>query len=878
MIDYKQELGILCNQNMERLGLRNNPRYMERLKLEWKHIGYQDDYAYFVDLYEKKLCFSANEHNLLVPYLLGIVNHFDINQPPKYTFVSEFPDVDVDYIPEIQKWLKDVWAPEKFGPDYVCNIGNYTTYGIKSALQDMARVYGLSHEEVNQVTTQVEDKDDEGKPVTWEKALELNKELAAYCEKYPETYDAAKRLHGRVRGQGKHAGGLIISQYRLDDFVPLTADKNGNPLSAWTEGLHAQDLAPVGLVKFDVLVITNLTQISKCLKIIRERHSIDKICNLPGQDDWSDTSYLNDPESIRLANAAKLKCIFQFDSPGIRDLVKKGGVTSFEDLVAYASLYRPGPMGSNLHTAYTNRKRGKEQYTIHPLLQPILENTYGVMCYQEQIMKIFNVVGGFPLPQCYKIVKAISKKKGEIFDKAKVQFVEQCQKRLGYTEVQATEFFAQIEKFSGYAFNKSHAVSYCYVSARLLYLKAHYPLEFFAAVMSCEKDADKIKEYKLEAERFVVAINRIDINKSKVHFEIVDNEIYLGFADIKGIGEELAQRIVSGQPYTSFEDFLERFGTQADVVKALVALRVFPDDEPAVLYEFADHYRAGIKSRRDRDKRYVDSQAKRLEDLRAIVVVGGEENITADFCRSCKGWEKEQFLSCFVPQESFLDGMAEDAFKIVNQFNRSEDNQNKKLAGDCPIRLADFEATGRIDKEMKQVLLHHLSVAENKYYGFPWDYIITQSPDYRGLTFEEFDIASQSRDVTGRGVEVQVIEKPKTIKGKKVTFHKVKVMDGEGRAEMVTVWKEDFERFADEFNKWDSICEWGNLLKLRLKRPSGDYKSYTFESPPKELRWREVPKEKKDDVRCIVLRWPEGSIVKEDDVIERIKEDFTIVE
>ncbi|MCK9458347.1 MAG: hypothetical protein M0R80_01735 [Proteobacteria bacterium] len=872
MRDYKKELQLLCQQKIESLGLCSNAQYADRLKLEFRHIDWQDEHYYLVDLYERKCKFAKNENNMLVVHLLGLADEFDISQPPKFTFIAEFPDIDSDFLPEIQQWLKNVWAPQTFGAEYVCNIGNYATYGIKSALQDMARVYGLSHDEVNTVTTQIEDKDDENKPITWEKALELNKELAAYCEQYPEVYDAAKRLYGRVRGMGKHAGGLIISSMPLADFVPLVVDKQGNPLSAWTEGLHAQDLAPVGLVKVDVLVITNLVQIAKCLKLIRERYGIDRMCNLEAQDDWSDTEkYQNDPDAIALANEAKLKCIFQFDSPGIRDLAKKGGVTSFDDLVAFTSLYRPGPMGSQLHTTYCKRKKG-EPYELHPLLKPILEKTYGVMCYQEQIMKIFNVIGGFPLPQCYKIVKAISKKKGEVFQKAKVQFLEQCQQRLDYSEQEANEFFESIAKFSGYAFNLSHATSYSFVSAMLLYLKAHYPLEFFAAILSCEKNADKIKEYRLEAQRFGVPINRIDINKSKVHFEIIDNEIYLGFADIKGVGDEVAEKIVAGQPYSSFVDFMERFGTYADVLKPLIALRVF-SDEPMVLYEFAEFYRCKSKSRKDRDKRYITSQQDRLDEIISLVQSEYEKIIDGDWCAQFKDLKKKEFIE--KHSAMCLDGMAEDVFTAINQYNKSKANNEKKVALDTVITMDNWNPSGKIDHEMQVLLSHHLSIAENKYYGFPWDYVLTQSPDYKGRTFEEFDIAIAQGDHAIKPVEVQIIEKPRIMKSKK--GYKVKVVDGNGRAETVTIWKDDFERFEEEIAWWEPTCEWGNLLQMRLKKPMGDWKDYTFESFPRELRKEMVPKEKSQDGRLNVLRWPESAIVKQD-VIDKIKEDFTIID
>ncbi len=488
-------------------------------------------------------------------------------------------------------------------------------------------------------------------------------------------------------------------------------------------------------------------------------------------------------------------------------------------------------------------------------------------------MKIFNIIGGFPLPQCYKIVKAISKKKGEVFQKAKDQFLEQCQKRLDYSEEQATAFFESIAKFSGYAFNKSHAVSYSCVSAMLLYLKAHFPLEFFAAILSCEKNADKIKEYRLDAYKFGVPIKRIDINKSKVHFEIIDNEIYLGFADIKGIGDEVAEKIVAGQPYSSFVDFMERFGTYADVLKPLIALRVFSDAEPIVLYEFAEYYRNKSKSRKDRDKRYATSQLERLENIIALVKPEYEGQINGDWCVQFQEIKKKEFVE--KHSNKCLDGSAADVFDIVNKYNKSRIGNANKIALDTPITMEGWNPSGKIEHEMEVLLSHHLSIAENKYYGFPWDYVLTQSPDYKGRTFEEFDIAIAQGDHAIKPVEVQIIEKPRIMKSKK--GYKVKVVDGDGRTETVTIWKDDFDRFEEEIIWWEPTCEWGNLLQMRLKKPMGDWKDYTFESFPRELRKTMLPREKSQDGRLNTLRWPENAIVQQD-VIEKIKEDFTIVD
>ena len=247
------------------------------------------------------------------------------------------------YIPMVRDYLKNEWAPKTFGADYVCNIGNYTTFGIKSALIDMARVHDESRDEVMSITKNLDAKDDEGNPITWDAALRLDPEFKAYVDKYPLDAQATKKLINRNRGMGVHAGGLIVSRIPLHDLVPLVKRKDNPHASAWVEGLHGQDLQPVGLVKFDLLVISNLLQIARCCELVRQRRGVSGICARPGEPDWTDVdAWRNDPESIAMANAADLKCIFQFDSEGIRGLVRAGGVDRFEDLVAYSALFRPG--------------------------------------------------------------------------------------------------------------------------------------------------------------------------------------------------------------------------------------------------------------------------------------------------------------------------------------------------------------------------------------------------------------------------------------------------------------------------------------------------------------------------------------------------------
>lgn len=428
-------------------------KHKQRLELELKEIDDQSRYDYFLDIFKAKEKRSYNKNNLFVAKLLRVTDAFNIDQPAKYGY-GDLPDIDCDYLPLIRDYVKNEWAPKAFGEQNVCNIGNYSTFGIKNALIDMARVHGYDRNEILGLTTKLGIKDDDGKPLTWEKALELNEDLARYCKEHPDVARSAKNIINRNRGKGKHAGGLIISSSRIDNLVPLVTDPDGNPVSAWVEGLHDQDLQPVGLVKFDCLSIINLMQIAICCDIVKKRHNLTSICSLPDLDeDWSDTSFLNDPKAIEMANRGELKCIFQFDSETVRKMAQRGGVDTFDDLVAYTSLNRPSAMQMGMHDRYINRKKRLEDYSIHPVLQPILGKTYGVMVFQESVIKILNVVGGIPEKDCEIVRKAISKKKEEIFARYKDMFLQNGQVKLGWTLEQVSDLWDQVVAFSGYGFN-----------------------------------------------------------------------------------------------------------------------------------------------------------------------------------------------------------------------------------------------------------------------------------------------------------------------------------------------------------------------------------------------------------------------------------------
>lgn len=826
-----EELKNIINDKSKESEFLSHPNFATRLKWELIETDVQDMSDYFIDMYKKGER-HPNKHNLLIPVILGVCEKVDLDIDPS-TKMGEFPDVDVDYLPIVRDYLKNEWAPKTFGPDKVCNIGNYGTFGLKSTLIDMARVHGLDRTEILNITTNLRMKDDEGDLLTYESALRLYPELKEYCEKHPEVATATQKLLHRNRSMGKHAGGLILCNKKIDSFVPLVRGSEGEAVSAWVEGLHGQDLGPVGLIKFDLLVVKSLWQICLTVKLVKERHGVASICAAPNQWDWSDLSYLNDPKSLEMGNKGDLRCVFQYDSEGIRKLVRKGGIESFDDLVAYVSLYRPSTLQMGMDETYCLRKKGKQEYEIPEILKDVLGKTYGIMIYQEQVMQILSIVGKIPLRDCYQVIKAISKKKIEAFVKYKDKFVENGQITLGRSKEEMEKYFELIESFAGYGFNLSHATAYSYISARQLYLKAHYPLEFYAATLICEQDDEKMREYITEAENHNVKVENIDLNLSKETFSIHENQIYIGFGNIKGIGEEKAKKIVSGQPYSGLEDFLNRFGTEANILRALIPLRVFKDADPIVLYKFWIHYSEFVKKNKDKRKRFEVSYSKFVKQVQDILPNSFRiiEKIDSDLVNEIATFDKDLSIKVEHVRKKAAAAVA----------------RNSATALQAP-KLSDFDPESIILEDGDVItLLNDVTFAQKTYFGFVWDNPLRLSPDYRpGKNFAEFNILCES-GINMAAVMCQILEaKVKKFKNNKGQFMSLTVMDDNFEIGRVTMWDDDYQRFKDDLKE-------GNIISIQITPPSNGFSSFTFFSPPRHERYK-LPKDKSKDLRLCLLR------------------------
>jgi len=797
----------LINNQFNKFPFCNDPEHKFRLRYELIEIETQNCCDYFIDLVRQKKKLP-NENNLLVPVLLGICDEFNINEMPK-TKTNEFPDVDIDFIADVRDYLKNIYAPNEYKAVNTCSIGTYGRYALKSAMIDMARIYGLDRNEVLNITTNLRMKDEDGDELTYEEAVETYPELKSYLEKYPELALAVQKLLHRVRNTGKHAGGVIICRDEINKFVPLMKTTGGDYLvSQFVEGLATQELGPLGLVKFDLLVISALEQMAYTAKMVKERHNVTFISGK--NEDWDDTSYLNDTKSIANANDADLIGVFQYDSNGIREVVKASGIDSFDDLVAIVSLYRPGPLNAEMDKVFIRRKTKQEEYVLHPALAPILSSTYGIIVYQEQVMRILNVVGKIPLKDCETIRKAISKKKISSFIKYKEQFIENGIHVLGATREEVAQIFSEIEAFAAYGFNLSHATAYTYVSSRQLYLKTHYPLEFYAALLMLEGTEEKKRIYITDAQKHGIEVRAVDLNKSKASFSIQDGVIYIGFGNIKGIGTDTANKIVALQPYKDVDDFLRRFGTDGSVLKALIPLRVF-GDETIKFYNYWQSFLNKNKKVLEKNKRANRSYIELKKTVLSLIPE--------------KYWNLDLSEELFGVLKSINDSV--DVNKLYKKWKRMEDKEEAKIE----ISYEDFDDDDIVieDKDLLSEL-NDIYIAERKHYGFQFTCRLNVMKMYNeNCTFDSV-VNSHALGATKHMVQIELLEVNKKFSKSNKPYCQITAMDSSFRIERINIWEDDYAVFKNLLNV-------NNCLSMQVKPPSNGFSTYSLNSPPQHKRY-----------------------------------------
>jgi DNA polymerase-3 subunit alpha len=463
--------------------------------------------------------------------------------PERYTM----PDIDLD-IPDNRRDEILHYVRQKYGQEYMAQIATFGTMAAKMVLRDVSRVFGLSQSEANRWSKAIPNALKMTLALAYEQSNQL-RELATFNERNETMFAVAKVLEGLPRHVSTHAAGVVISDQNLLDLVPLQQGSDEILLTQFT----MNDVETVGLLKMDFLGLRNLSIIDNTLKGIK-RVSNETVTQkaIP----------LDDPAVLRLFQQGDTAGIFQFESAGIRNVLRKLGPESIEDIAAVNALYRPGPM-QNIDT-FIRRKKGQEK-VVYPdaTLVPILQNTYGIIVYQEQIMQVASKMAGFSLGQADILRRAISKKKKDVLDEERRHFVEGAVAN-HFSAEKAEEVYDYIERFANYGFNRSHAFAYSFIGFQMAYLKVHYPGPFFAALLhSVRNNPSKLKEYLNEATRYGVAILPPSINKSGYSFYLQSTQqIRFGFSSVKGIRRDLIQDILDERKengaFSSLDQFLLR--------------------------------------------------------------------------------------------------------------------------------------------------------------------------------------------------------------------------------------------------------------------------------------------------------------------------------
>jgi DNA polymerase-3 subunit alpha len=566
----------LCAQGLhDRYGDPSPPEALNRLQHELDIICRMGFASYFLIVWDfvrfaRESGIPASARGSACGALVSYVLQLSDVDPLEYDLLferfldpsrSEAPDIDIDFCQDRREEVI-VYVRRKYGEQSVAQIATFGTLAARAAVKDVGRVLDVPLERVNQITKMIP----QTLGITLDDALQQNPDLRREYEADPqihEVIDIARRLEGTNRNAGTHAAGVVIANGPLTDYVPLQrivrkGDDGGRRDEAvvttqWVMG----DLEKVGLLKMDFLGLRTLTLLDNAIRLIEKTRGLKiDLQALP----------LDDPATYALLQRGDAKGVFQLESDGIRELLKRMKPDNIRDLIACIALYRPGPLGGGMVDAYVNRKHGRETPTYpHPVMEEILAETYGVMTYQEQIMRILNRLGGIELSSAYACIKAISKKKQELIDQRRAEFLKGAQQR-GVGEATAKEIFDLITFFGGYGFNKSHSAAYALVGYQTAYLKAHYTPEFMAALLSSEIDdgnkRDNLVDHIEDARRLGVEVLPPDVNAGDVEFTVVRGKILFGLTAIKGLGRAAAEEIVRARqergPFQGIFSFCDR--------------------------------------------------------------------------------------------------------------------------------------------------------------------------------------------------------------------------------------------------------------------------------------------------------------------------------
>ncbi len=509
----------------------------------------------------------------LTSYALGITNLDPIRWGLLFErFLNKerpsLPDIDVDFCMERRDEVIE-YVANNYGKEYIAKIVTFGQLKARQVVRDVGRVLGFKPKEIDPIAKMISP----GINVTLEKELQREefKELIKRSEKIKKLFELAKKLERLPRHVSQHAAGVIIAGRPITEVAPLMKGEEGEILVQF----DMKACETVGLIKFDFLGLKTLTIIDHTLKILERYEGIKiNIDDIP----------LNDEKTYELLRRGETDGVFQLESDGMKELLKRLKPTDFNDLIAVLALYRPGPLEGGLVDQYIEAKHGKRKPEyLHPLLEPILKETYGIIVYQEQVMEIARTFAGYTLGEADLLRRAIGKKEKELMESLKKEFISRSIERNIPLEV-AEKVFDLIEKFADYGFNKSHSAAYALISYQTAYLKAHYPIYFIASILTYEANkSEEVSKYIALANEMGIKILPPDINKSEAGFTVEESAIRIGLYAIKNVGEEAVNEILRKRPYESFIDFCNKVDTKKvnrKTIEALIKAGAFDSLEP----------------------------------------------------------------------------------------------------------------------------------------------------------------------------------------------------------------------------------------------------------------------------------------------------------
>lgn len=662
-------LKTIVKDGMKAKGLINKPEYRDRIKMEMKLIIGCGFVKYFLTLWDI-IKFAERQGvrtgvgrgsgaGSLCLYVLGITKI----DPIKHGLLFERfinpervspPDVDIDFDYFRRDEIFD-YITRKYGSDHCCKIGTYNSFKAKATIRYASKALDIGKDwerhlynkkqypdkKVPMTKNSLDLADSLSKQIeevpgmTIAQALKDNSSFYNEMKKYPALLDAVQHIENTVSSAGVHPAGIIICKEPVVNHIPLRESKG-----AICSQFVMEEVESLGLLKFDMLALKTLTVIENTVKLIEKRYGTKIKIDELDPSDSKVFDLFNGKYSYM-----DTKGIFQFESYGISKLLKEIHVDTFNDLAVCNALYRPGPLGAGVHDLYSDYKHGRKKIEyLHPKMGEVLNETYGIMCFQENIMKVVQKLAGFTMGQADWLRKVVGKKKPELIKKEKLDelFIKGCKEHSNIDEDTAKKIFQQIEYFGGYGFNKSHSVAYAMLAYQTGWLKVHYPLEFMCNLLSSEINSNdkgkKMDSYLREARSMGLIIMEPDVNKSGLKYNVSKfmdvktgkekDGIRMPLTIVKGVGEKAVESIVQNQPFNNLKEFLEKVDLRrvnVRVFKALVESDCMKESWGLSGNKLLNEYEK-TKKEIDKDKKDLKKKQERTKEYGGVSIFGRLSN------------------------------------------------------------------------------------------------------------------------------------------------------------------------------------------------------------------------------------------------------------